>query len=156
MKTVFAQRASHPLPALAFAVFTLAIPMAFAQPAASSQNGRWLTESGNFEVDVAPCEAALCGTVVKVLANRSMSAPGTEMPVADSTKLVGMVILSDFKDSGSGEWKGKIFNRENGKLYSAVMSHPQADQLVIRSYIGLPLFGKTQVWRRVGASESGK
>lgn len=146
--------------AIVFTALTITLPMAlpvvFAQPAAPSQNGRWLTESGNLEVDVAPCDAALCGTVSKVLANKSMSGPGTQMPMTDTAQLVGMVILKDFKATGDGKWKGHIFNRENGKLYSAVMSYPEPDQLVIRSYIGLPLFGKTQVWRRVGATEAGK
>ena len=39
--------------------------------------GRWITESGNLEVNIAPCNPAggnaLCGKVVRVLANRSMS-----------------------------------------------------------------------------------
>ena len=134
----------------------LAATAIFAQPSAASLNGRWLTESGNFEVDIGPCNDALCGVVTKVLANKSMSAPGTEMPVTDTSRLVGMVILSDFKPSSNMEWNGKIFNRENGKTYSAVISMPASDQLVIRSYVGLPLFGKTQVWRRVGSVESAK
>lgn len=125
---------------------------AFAQPAPAGQLGRWLTESGNLEVDLAPCGAALCGTVVRVLANRSMSSPGTEMAAADSRPALGMVLLSDFMPSGEGEWKGQIYNRENGKTYSALMTHPAADQLLIRAYIGLPLLGKTQVWRRVGTA----
>lgn len=140
----------------AVAVIALAAPMSYSQTTPSSQNGRWLTESGNLEIDLAPCGAALCGTVVKVLANRSMSAPGAEAPMVDATKLIGTVILSDFKATGEGEWKGQIFNRDNDKLYSALLSHPKPDQLVIRSYIGLPIFGKTQVWRRVGAVDAAK
>jgi uncharacterized protein (DUF2147 family) len=140
----------------AFAAVMVAVPLAFAQHAAPSQNGRWVTESGNLEVDVAPCDAALCGTVVKVLANKSMSAPGTEMPITDATQVVGIVILKDFKAVGDEKWKGQMFNRENGKWYSAMLSFPATDQLVVRPYIGLPLFGKTQVWRRAGAAEAAK
>lgn len=131
----------------------LATPLAFAQAAPSPLNTRWLTESGNLEVELAPCGAALCGTVVKVLANRSMSAPGAEMAAADTRPALGMVILSDFHASGDGQWKGAIYNRENGKSYSAVMTLPAPDQLVIRAYVGLPLFGKTQVWRPAGAAQ---
>ena len=141
---------------VAVTAMLLAATAVFAQPTAALQNGRWLTESGNFEVDIAPCNNALCGVVTKVLANKSMSAPGTEMPATDTSSLMGMVILSDFQPAGDAQWKGKVFNRENGKLYSAVMSMPASDQLVIRSYVGLPLFGKTQVWRRVGVVETAK
>ena len=99
-------------------------------------------------MQLAPCGPAICGTVVKVLANRSMSGPGAEMVPADPRPAMGMKLLTDFKPSGEGEWKGQIYNRENGKTYSALMTHPAPDQLVIRGYVGLPLFGKTQVWRR--------
>ena len=135
--------------ALAFA------PMAFAQPA-SSQLGRWVTESGNLEVDVAACGDAFCGTVVRVLANRSMSTPGADMAPADAKPALGMKILTDLRPAGTGEWKGEIYNRENGKTYSALLSVPAPDQLLIRAYLGLPVFGKTQVWRRVAQPEAAK
>lgn len=141
----------HRLALLALA----AAPLAMAQ-STPSQMGRWITESGNLEVEVAPCGEAFCGTVVRVLANRSMSAPGTEMNAADTRPALGMKLLSDFRPAGAGEWKGEIYNREKGKTYSALISTPAADQLVVRAYVGLPLFGKTQVWRRPGAQEEAK
>jgi uncharacterized protein (DUF2147 family) len=111
--------------------------------------GRWLTASGNLEVDIAPCGQALCGTVVRVLANRSMSNPKVELAPTDSPPALGMKILTDFTPSGDGEWQGHIYNRENGKTYSCLMALAASDQLNMRPYIGLSLFGKTQIWRRV-------
>ncbi|RYF40083.1 MAG: DUF2147 domain-containing protein [Comamonadaceae bacterium] len=137
------------LAALATLAATIA-PPAFAQ-AAAPQLGRWITESGNLEVELAPCGGAYCGTVVRVIANRSMSAPGAEMAAADTRPALGMSILRDLRPGDGearGEWKGEIYNRENGKTYSALVTAPSADQLVIRAYVGLPLLGKTQVWRR--------
>lgn len=125
------------------AVFGMA--SAWAQPA---QLGRWITESGNLEVEVTPCGDAFCGAVVRVLANRSMSGPGVEMVPADPRPALGMALLSDLRPSGEGEWQGRIYNRENARHYSARVSMAGPDQLVIRAYVGLPLFGKTQVWRR--------
>lgn len=121
-----------------------------AQPApqAASQEGRWITESGNLEVDIAPCGPALCGTVVRVFANRSMGGSGQEMAAADPRPALGMVILSDLKASGDGEYKGTIYNRENAKSYSATTQVVGPDMLRVHAYVGLPLFGKTQIWRR--------
>lgn len=134
----------------------LALLAAAALPARAAPDavpgGIWLTESGNLEVQLAPCGPALCGTVVKVLANRSMSGPGAELVPADARPALGMTLLSDFKPSGDGEWKGQIYNRENGKTYSGLMTHPAPDQLLIRGYVGLPVFGKTQVWRRADSA----
>jgi uncharacterized protein (DUF2147 family) len=135
-----------------FRAATAALLVAAVWPAGAAPDtapsGVWVTETGNLEVQLAPCGPAICGTVVKVLANRSMSGPGAEMVPADARPALGMKLLTDFTPSGEGEWKGQIYNRENGKTYSALMTHPAPDQLVIRGYVGLPLFGKTQVWRR--------
>ena len=117
--------------------------------------GRWLTESGNLEVEIAPCGKAMCGTVVKVLANRSMSGSG-EMASADNRNPLGMTILKDFMPTSGDTWQGEIYNRENAKTYACKISIDTPDQLVVRAYVGLPMFGKTQVWRRVTANASNK
>jgi uncharacterized protein (DUF2147 family) len=117
--------------------------------------GRWLTDNGNLEIEIARCGDALCGTVTKVLANRSMSGSG-EMVAADKRSPLGMTILKDFSPSGEGEWKGEIYNRENGKTYSCKLSIGGPDQLILRPYIGLPLFGKTLVWTRVVGTQTGQ
>ena len=121
----------------------------------TSPVGRWLTESGNLEVEIAPCGKAICGTVVKVLANRSMSGSG-EMAAADNRNPLGMTILKDFMPTSDDTWQGEIYNRENAKTYACKMSLDAPDQLVVRAYVGLPVFGKTQVWRRVTANASNK
>jgi uncharacterized protein (DUF2147 family) len=126
----------------------LAAPLALAQ-APNQPLGRWITESGNLEVDIAPCASGLCGTVVRVLGNRSMSGPGQEMQAADARPALGMVILSELQPAGEGgELAGTIYNRENGKNYSVKLATDAAGQMLVRAYVGLPLFGKTQVWRR--------
>jgi uncharacterized protein (DUF2147 family) len=123
---------------------------------AAEPEGRYLTASGNLEVEVAPCGTALCGTVARVLANRSMSQPGTAMPSGSVAAVPGMTILSSFVSEGdtqpSTTWHGSIFNRENGKTYSTRMSLDGSGNLVLRVYVGVPLFGSTQVWTRLPAA----
>jgi uncharacterized protein (DUF2147 family) len=125
-----------------------------AKPAApvSGIFGQWLSDNGNLEIEIAQCGASICGTVVKVLANRSMSAGG-EMQAADKRDPLGMKILIDFAPSGDGEWQGTIYNRENAKTYPCKITTEGQNQLVVRPYILLPLFGKDLVWRRVAAAE---
>jgi uncharacterized protein (DUF2147 family) len=130
-----------------------AAEIATGQPANQGQlspTGRWLTESGNLEVGVAPCGSALCGTVVREVANQAMSQisqPASDAAAAGSA--LGLVILQDFKPSGDDEWQGHIFNRENGQTYSCIMRLAAADTLSIRPYKFIRLFGKTQLWHRV-------
>lgn len=140
-----------------------ATPDAAATVTASPQAplGRWITESGNLEVLIAPCDAArsgadapLCGKVVRVLANRSMSAPGSDMQAADTRPTMGMTLLTGLLPSGS-DYKGEIYNRENAKTYSTRLTPAEPDQLLVRAYVGIPLFGKTQVWRRPSPAQGG-
>lgn len=135
-------------------------------PSPTSPLGRWITASGNLEVEIGPCGQALCGTVTRVLANRSMSRDGEAMTPADTRPALGMVLLQGLvlppdaaSDGGdarySPQWQGTIYNRENGKTYRCLMHVSTADvpqgELVLRAYVGLPILGKTQRWTRVPA-----
>jgi uncharacterized protein (DUF2147 family) len=143
---------------IALASIWLATTPVFGQSAASGDAGhllgRWVTDNGNLEVEIAPCGVAVCGTVTRVLGNRSMSGGG-EMVAADTRSPLGMIILKDFTSSGEGEWSGEIYNRENAKTYSCKISLGGPDQLVVRPYVGLPMFGKTLIWKRV-ATQTGQ
>ncbi|CAN5839083.1 hypothetical protein BH11PSE3_BH11PSE3_04930 [soil metagenome] len=140
------------------AVLWLSLVPAFAQSTTSGGAegplGHWLTDNGNLEIEIALCGQAYCGTVTKVLANRSMSG-GADMTGADNRSPLGMTILKNFVPSAAGEWQGEIYNRENGKTYSCKISLAAPDQLAVRAYVGLPLFGKTLVWTRL-ASHAGQ
>lgn len=119
-----------------------------AQPAAAV-TGRWLTQSGSLEIEIAACGEALCGTVVRVLSDKPMSPDEGETPPAGARPALGLVILRHFVPAGDGEWSGTIYNRFNGKTYDCRMTAAAPDQLKIRPYVVLPLFGRTQLWTRV-------
>lgn len=155
----------HAVRIAAAAAVTLALPLQVAQaqepakapakiPAASAEAGRWLTESGNLEIDIAPCGEALCGTVARVVDNRSMSQPGAAMQAAgkQGRSPLGMQVLSDFTPANGGEWKGRIYNRENGETYDCLISLVAPDQLKVHAYKDTPAQGRTQVWRRVAGA----
>lgn len=139
--------------------FTTALLAATLARAQGDPRGLWLTASGNLEVRVAPCGTALCGTVARVIANRSMSRPGEPMAADVLPAQEGLRLLSDFTPSAHTatpeggtvvtEWRGRIFNRENGKTYDCLMSLDPAGLLQLRAYVVLPLFGRTQAWQRV-------
>ena len=134
--------------ALAGALLVACIGSAPAQPQApdTALQGLWITESGNLEIDIAPCGPALCGTVVRVLANKAMANPAIPMPAAST--LLGKILLSDLAPAGDGNWQGSIFNRANNKTYRSRVSSLGKDQLKVLIYEDAPEQGQTQVWRR--------
>jgi len=117
---------------------------------AAGPEGRWVTASGNVVVAIAPCAGGLCGTIDRVLANRSMAHPGQAMAAAPG---VGLKILTGLKPDGAGRWTGHIYNRENGRTYDCQVTVADAGHLTVRPFVGLPLFGQTQVWRRAAAGQ---
>ncbi len=66
-----------------------------------------------------------------------------------SRDLVGLVILNDFKFDGDDTWEdGSIYDPREGKTYSCKMTLKDAGRLSIRGYIGISLFGRSEVWTK--------
>ncbi|MFC4231402.1 DUF2147 domain-containing protein [Parasediminibacterium paludis] len=63
--------------------------------------------------------------------------------------LIGLVILSNFKYDGHGEFMdGSIYDPRVGKTYTCKMTLKSETQLSIRGYIGISLFGRSEVWTK--------
>jgi uncharacterized protein (DUF2147 family) len=117
--------------------------------AATHLMGNWLSASGNVEVEIARCEPQgkpLCGTIARVLSNQSMSGSGQSMGARDDK---GLQILIGFVPGGDDTFRGRILNRENGKIYDCIVSLGAADEMLVRPYVLFPLFGQTQIWHRL-------
>ena len=63
-------------------------------------------------------------------------------------KIIGLVILQNFKFDDD-EWNdGKIYDPESGKTYSCNLSLNGNNTLKVRGYIGISLLGRTETWTR--------
>jgi len=57
-------------------------------------------------------------------------------------------IVWGFKYKGKNRWvKGKIYDPDNGKTYSCKMKLVD-NELKVRGFIGISLFGRTTVWTK--------
>lgn len=120
------------------------------------ENGHWITESGNLEVEIAPCGESFCGTIVRVIANNAMAGgPGTPAapPPAQGASPVGKKILYDLKRTDGKSLQGHIYNRGNDKVYNSLVALVAPDQLKLTIYEDSPAAGKTQIWKRAGAAQ---
>ena len=64
-------------------------------------------------------------------------------------RVIGMEILWHMKPDGDHWSGGEILDPENGKTYRATLTVADSGQkLIVRGYIGLPLFGRSQTWLR--------
>jgi len=62
---------------------------------------------------------------------------------------LGLELLKDFTYDGDNVYEdGTIYDPKSGKTYSCKMT-VEGTQLKIRGYVGITLFGRTEVWTRV-------
>lgn len=108
----------------------------------ASPVGTWLTESGHGVVEIAECGDALCGRIVGI--DRE---PGEAMPTdVKGRSQCGLTILADAKPEGTGTWLGEITDPRDGATYHAKLWVDDRGDLHLRGFIGISLFGSTQVW----------
>ena len=64
--------------------------------------------------------------------------------------ILGSEILNNFDYLGDGAWgNGTIYDPKTGKTYSCKITRLNNNQLSIRGYVGISLFGRTEIWKRV-------
>lgn len=130
---------------IAAAAALIALPVA--AHAAEPIAGQWLTKEGKAIVTIAPCGSSMCGRITKVLKpnpqgnGRDMRNPN---PALRDRPIEGLQILSNFTQ-GSGDWRGRIYNPEEGKDYRSILKRLPDGTLQVQGCWGI--FCQTQNWK---------
>ena len=128
--------------------------------------GLWLTEDDQAKVEIIYCEEdeAYVGTIVWLdepeyaedepypgEPKRDLNNPD---PDKRDEPIIGLQVLEGFTYDGRNRWSGgTIYDPENGRTYSCRITRDN-DELHVRGFIGVALFGRTTVWTRYVPEES--
>jgi uncharacterized protein (DUF2147 family) len=116
--------------------------------------GIWFTEGGKSKVEIYDCAGKLCGKIIWL--KEPLNDAGQEKldinnqdEAMRARKILGLDMLSAFvpEQYEDHAWTdGEIYNPEDGETYSCNMELFDDGRLKVRGYVGLPMFGKTQIW----------
>ena len=135
------------------------LAMAGAAFAQNTPVGKWhtiddKTKEIKSEITISEASGMITGRVSKVL--RKDAKPDAKCDeCTDARKgqpIVGLeIIRGGKKEDGADVWGGgKILDPENGKEYSFKLTPQEGGkQLLVRGFIGSPMFGRSQTWVRV-------
>jgi len=131
----------------------------YAQSGINEKNlilGIWLTGEEKAKVEIYKCGDKYCGKLVWLrdpnyddgTAKHDKNNPDESL---QQRRILGLNILTDFEYDEDLEWEdGEIYDPDNGKLYSCVINLDEDDHKIlnVRGYVGISLFGRTDVWTR--------
>jgi uncharacterized protein (DUF2147 family) len=138
-----------------FALATLAVP--FAQASDASPVGLWKAIDDNSGKPTALIRITEERGELRGKIEQLFRAPGEDPNpkctlCSDARKdqpIIGMTIVSGLKKDGDEYKNGEILDPNNGKIYKSKLSvHDGGKKVEVRGYVGVPMFGRSQVWLR--------
>lgn len=118
--------------------------------------GVWLTQSKKGHVQITRYGENKYGGKIVWLRdpNDESGKPKLDKKNPDENKrkatILGLNNLLGFVYAGNKKYEnGTIYDPENGKTYSCIMTLENDNTLKVRGYIGFSLIGRTETWTRV-------
>jgi uncharacterized protein (DUF2147 family) len=145
----------RPLINLSLIAAVLAAPLAWAQE--GSPVGLWKTIDDSTGkptalIRISEHQGELQGKIEKLFREPSEDQNPKCVACQDARKnqpIVGMTIVSGLKKSGDEYSGGEILDPKNGKVYKSKLTVREGGKKVeVRGYVGMPMFGRSQVWLR--------
>ncbi len=113
--------------------------------------GTWQNPQHSVRVDMEPCGARLCGTIVwaDAKARDDAAAGGTD-------HLVGVQLFRGLEADGPDQWQGAVFVPDLNRTVSGTLTLVDARTLEVTGCAVPGLLCQTQVWTRVAAGPASR
>ncbi|MDB5491496.1 MAG: hypothetical protein JWO78_1345 [Micavibrio sp.] len=122
-----------------------------------SPNGLWLTENQRSVISVESCPGdknLICGHIHWII--REGMQYDSKNPDASrrNAPMCGLKLMWGFHQNDAMNWiDGHIYKADEGDTYNATIQMLPSGKMLVRGYVGMPLFGKSQTWTRVSTKD---
>lgn len=129
-------------------VFVLAVSLMAAYTSKPDEAlGIWLVPKGDAKVTIMKCGETICGKITWLKTPEDLDTKNPD-PAKRKNKILGMNMLWGFSFKAN-EWVGgQIYDPDSGNTYKCKMWMINANKLNVKGYVGIPLFGRSEVWTR--------
>jgi uncharacterized protein (DUF2147 family) len=119
----------------------------FAQKSAESIIGNWISPKKDSEIQIFKINNKYFGKIVwgEGESTKENENPDSKLRNRDMT---GLIILSNFEFQDDELINGTLWDPREGKTYSGVITIISKNEINIRGYAGLSLFGRSEVWTK--------
>jgi uncharacterized protein (DUF2147 family) len=115
---------------------------------ADSVLGIWLVPKEDARVTIMKCGDKFCGKVTWLKTPEDLDTKNPD-PAKKKNKILGMDMLWGFTFKND-EWvDGHIYDPDSGNTYKCKMWLKSENKLNVKGYVGIPLFGRSEIWTRV-------
>ena len=118
--------------------------------------GLWLAENERSAIRVTRCPDGLCGAVAWIIEGGMQLDRKNPDPDKRARPICGLRILwgVEQQDDDPADWEdGTVYKADEGETYDVDLTVQGPDRMKVRGYVGLSLFGKSQVWTRVSSKD---
>lgn len=142
------------------ATAAMALASIFSVPvmAGEALDGFWMDSDGEVILQIGPCGNARCGRVAWL----RLPLGGDGLPLLDyrnpdpalrSRPVCGLDVVSGFKKQPDGIWgDGTVYVSDLGMSFSGYAEVLNPTQVKVTGYVGLSIFGASEVWSRVATA----
>ncbi len=116
--------------------------------------GKWITiddETGNKKgiVEIFEENGKVYGKIIEILEPEHRKRKCSKCEGVNKDKpILGLTIIKGLTKKGDTYDGGEITDPKNGKSYRCKITLHGKDKLIVRGYIGISLFGRSQTWIR--------
>jgi uncharacterized protein (DUF2147 family) len=113
--------------------------------------GNWINAEGDGIIEITLAKTKYVGTIIGTpdpIHNGRKDIKNPDQKLRDRL-LEGLTILKGFSYQEENLWSGgTIYDPNTGKTYKCKLSLNDDGTLKVRGYVGISLFGRTEVWKR--------